>query len=74
MEFNFSDKANSFKPNIFNILNERKAKMIEKGHTVYDLFVGTPDFKPAQHVIDAVVEASKGCFKLQIFAWRYKGT
>lgn len=59
MEFNFSDKANSFKPNIFNILNERKAKMIEKGHTVYDLFVGTPDFKPAQHVIDAVVEASK---------------
>ena len=43
MEFNFSDKANSFKPNIFNILNERKAKMIEKGHTVYDLFVGTPD-------------------------------
>lgn len=59
MEFNFSDKANSFKPNIFNILNERKAKMIEKGHTVYDLFVGTPDFRPAQHVIDAVVEASK---------------
>lgn len=59
MEFNFSDKANSFKPNIFNILNERKAKMIEKGHTVYDLFVGTPDFKPAQHVIDAVVEASR---------------
>ena len=59
MEFNFSEKANSFKPNIFNILNERKAKMIEKGHTVYDLFVGTPDFKPAQHVIDAVVEASK---------------
>ena len=58
MEFNFSDKANRFKPNIFNILNERKAQMVEKGRKVYDLFVGTPDFKPAKHVMDAVAEAA----------------
>lgn len=59
MDFNFSDKANRFKPNIFNILNERKADMLSRGRKVYDLFVGTPDFRPAAHVMDAVVEASK---------------
>lgn len=59
MEIKFSDKANRFKPNIFNILNERKADMISRGKNVYDLFVGTPDFKPAKHVMDVVVEASK---------------
>ncbi|MBQ4283742.1 MAG: aminotransferase class I/II-fold pyridoxal phosphate-dependent enzyme [Lachnospira sp.] len=59
MEFNFSDKANRFKPNIFNILNERKADMQARGKRVYDLFVGTPDFKPEKHVMDVVVEASK---------------
>ncbi len=59
MEFNFSDKANRFKPNIFNILNERKANMQARGKRVYDLFVGTPDFQPEKHVMDAVVEASK---------------
>lgn len=58
MEFNFSEKANHFKPNIFNILNERKAEMIAKGGKVYDLFVGTPDFPPAKHVMDAVVTAA----------------
>ncbi len=59
MEIKFSDKANRFKPNIFNILNERKADMVSRGKNVYDLFVGTPDFRPAKHVMDAVVEASK---------------
>lgn len=59
MEFNFSEKANRFKPNIFNILNERKADMIRRGRNVYDLFVGTPDFRPAEHVMDVVAEASK---------------
>lgn len=58
MEFNFSDKANRFKPNIFNILNERKAQMLAKGRRVYDLFVGTPDFEPAKHVMDAVAAAA----------------
>lgn len=58
MEFDFSDKANRFKPNIFNILNERKAQMAAKGRKVYDLFVGTPDFEPAKNVMDAVVSAA----------------
>ena len=58
MAIQFSEKANRFKPNIFNILNERKAQMQAKGRKVYDLFVGTPDFKPADHVVKAVMEAA----------------
>ena len=51
MEIQYSEKAKFFKPNIFNILNERKAKIAQKGVKVYDLFVGTPDFPPAEHVM-----------------------
>lgn len=58
MEFEFSEKANRFKPNIFNILNERKADMQRKGRRVYDLFVGTPDFKPSEHIMAAVKQAA----------------
>lgn len=58
MEFEFSDKAKHYKPNIFNRLNERKAQMEQKGQRVYDLFVGTPDFTPAPHVMKAVTEAA----------------
>ena len=56
MEIQYSEKAKFFKPNIFNILNERKAKIAQKGVKVYDLFVGTPDFPPAEHVMKVVQE------------------
>lgn len=59
VEIQYSEKAKFFKPNIFNILNERKAEIEKKGVKVYDLFVGTPDFSPAPHVMEAVVEAAK---------------
>lgn len=65
MKFEFSDKAEHFKPNIFNVLNERKADMINRGKKVYDLFVGTPDFQPAKHVMEAVVKAASN-------PWDYK--
>lgn len=40
MEIQYSEKAKFFKPNIFNILNERKAKIAQKGVKVYDLLSG----------------------------------
>lgn len=58
MKFNFSDKAESFKPNIFTILEEKRLQMVKNGKRVYNFSVGTPDFKPADHVLDAVVEAA----------------
>ena len=51
--------VNSFQPGIFAALNEKKAELLEKGMTVYNLSVGTPDFRPAPHVMKAMEEACK---------------
>lgn len=59
MEFEFSDKALSFQPNIFNILNDKKNELIKAGRKVYNFSVGTPDFKPDEHIMKAVCEAAK---------------
>lgn len=58
MNFVFSDREESFKPNIFSVLNEKKNQRLKEGKVVYNLSVGTPDFKPDEHVIEAV---SKAC-------------
>ena len=59
MEFQFSKRAESFQPNIFNILNEKRQALVESGKKIYNMSVGTPDFPPAQHVLDVVSEAAK---------------
>lgn len=59
MEFQFSDKVNSFKPGIFATLNEKKEERMRKGLPVYNLSIGTPDFKPAPYVMKAMEEACK---------------
>ncbi len=59
MEMKFADRMGSFEEGIFSVLNEKKNERIKKGLKVYNMSVGTPDFKPAQHIIDAVVEAAK---------------
>lgn len=58
MNFVFSDREESFKPNIFSVLNEKKNQRLKEGKVVYNLSVGTPDFKPDEHVMEAV---SKAC-------------
>jgi len=59
MEFKFSAKSNVIGGGIFSVLNDRKNELIERGREVYNFSIGTPDFKPAQHIIDAMVEAAK---------------
>ncbi len=59
MEHTFSDKAQSMEAGIFAVLNDRKNELLAQGRTVYNLSVGTPDFLPAQHIMDAVSEAAK---------------
>lgn len=58
MDFEFSKKAMYFKPNIFNILQEEKEKVERSGMKTINFSVGTPDFPPADHVIDTVIEAA----------------
>ncbi|MCD7841015.1 MAG: LL-diaminopimelate aminotransferase, partial [Lachnospiraceae bacterium] len=59
MNITFSDKANSIQAGIFATLNAKKEELLRQGKTVYNLSVGTPDFKPPQHVMEAVSEAAR---------------
>lgn len=57
MEFHYAKRLESFQAGIFAILNEKKEELIRQGREVYNLSVGTPDFKPAPHVMEAVAQA-----------------
>jgi LL-diaminopimelate aminotransferase len=65
---NFSKKMDSFKPGIFDTLNKLRANKISQGHKVYDLWVGTPDFTPSEHVMQAFIEAAKDPKNLNILS------
>ena len=54
-----SDRLNHFETGIFASLNAMKDEMVKKGKKVYNLFIGTPDFTPPKHVVDALVEEAK---------------
>ncbi|MGC5773973.1 aminotransferase class I/II-fold pyridoxal phosphate-dependent enzyme [Paenibacillus pabuli] len=51
-------RMNYFKEGIFTRLLEIKRQRLENGEPVIDLSVGTPNIPPAQHIIDALVEAA----------------
>lgn len=53
----FSTLINDFKPGIFGSLNMKKEELLRAGRKVYNLSVGTPDFKPAPYVMKAIREA-----------------
>lgn len=59
MELKFADRMKDFEEGIFQVLNEKKNERTAQGKKVYNLSVGTPDFKPAQYIMDAVAEAAK---------------
>lgn len=59
MKFEFSKKSNAIEGGIFNILNEKKKELLNKGMKVYNFSIGTPDFKPAAHIMEAMQEACK---------------
>lgn len=54
-----ADRMKDFEEGIFQVLNEKKEEAVRQGRKIYNLSVGTPDFPPAEHVINAVVEAAK---------------
>ena len=59
MQFTCSEKADMFQEGIFSILNERKEELQKRGRKIYNLSVGTPDFEPAPHVMEAVSLAAR---------------
>lgn len=59
MELQFAERMKEFEAGIFQILNEKKNEKVAAGQKVYNLSVGTPDFKPAPHIMEAVMKASQ---------------
>ena len=47
-----------FREGIFAELNEKKEQLLAEGKQVYNLSVGTPDFLPPAHVMEAVCKAA----------------
>lgn len=45
--------------NIFSLLDDKKQERIRAGKEVINLSVGTPDFKPDAHVMEAAAQAAK---------------
>ena len=57
MKLHFAKRMESFQPGIFNVLNDRKNEMVRQGREVFNLSVGTPDFSPDEHVMEAMRRA-----------------
>ncbi len=58
MQIHTARRMEDYEEGIFQVLNERKNQVEAQGKRVYNFTVGTPDFQPAGHIIDAVVEAA----------------
>lgn len=59
MGIQFADRMKDYEAGIFQVLNEKKDAAEKQGKKIYNLSVGTPDFPPAGHIVNAVVEAAK---------------
>ena len=59
MSIQFADRMKDYEAGIFQVLNEKKDAAEKQGKKIYNLSVGTPDFPPAEHVMNAVIEAAK---------------
>jgi len=59
MDFVFADRMNKFGEGIFTTLANIKKERYKEGKPVYDLSVGTPDFVPDRHAMEALIEAAQ---------------
>lgn len=50
-------RLDHFQTGIFAAMDKKKEDLIRQGRTVYNLSIGTPDFAPPRHIIEALTEA-----------------
>lgn len=55
----FSHRLDLFGAEVFAALNDLRVALEAEGRTIYNLSVGTPDFAPYPHVVDALTEAAQ---------------
>lgn len=58
MEIKFARRMDGFQPGIFNVLDDRKNDRLAQGKAVYNLSIGTPDFLPEPHIVEALARAA----------------
>ena len=54
-----SKRLDRFGDEVFASLNNKLIALKEQGRTIYNMSVGTPDFKPYAHVVKALTEAAQ---------------
>ena len=54
-----SQRLDRFGAEVFASLNNKLLALKAQGKTIYNMSVGTPDFKPYGHVVDALTEAAQ---------------
>lgn len=57
MELTFSKRSQKLGEGIFSLLNTKKEELLKEGRTVYNFSVGTPDFHPPVHIMEAMQKA-----------------
>lgn len=57
-EFQHAARLDHFKTGIFAAMDEKKNELLKSGRKVYNLSIGTPDFKPMKHIMDAVQKSA----------------
>lgn len=53
-----SQRLDRFGAEVFASLNNKLLALKAQGKTIYNMSVGTPDFKPYGHVVEALTQAA----------------
>lgn len=69
MKIQPAKRLDHFETGIFAALDEKKAALLAEGRPVYNLSIGTPDFEPEAHVMEAL---SKACMDPKNYRYAIK--
>lgn len=58
MKCKVAQRMEEFQPGIFTVLDQRRQQRLAQGLPVYNLSIGTPDFLPEPHVVQALAQAA----------------
>jgi LL-diaminopimelate aminotransferase len=57
LDIRFASRMEQFQPGVFNLLDDKKRERLAQGKQVWNLSIGTPDFRPDEHVMAAASRA-----------------
>lgn len=58
MDMRFSERQAGIESGIFAVLDDKKKELDRRGRKIYNVSIGTPDFEPEKHVMEAVSRAA----------------